>query len=313
MLGAERIGWLVLVLVGWSCCQVAPATAQSPRSAAGENMSLTTKDGVRLKATYYPSELGKEAVPVVMLHDYKESRTVFNGLAEALQNPPGGQRPSHAVITVDLRGHGESTSQQSPNGRTRELETARLGKQDFRNMVLYDMEAVRKFLVKKNDSGELNLNKLCLLGSGMGANVATSWAAVDWSTQNLANRKQGQDVKALVLTSPEWNYSGLPLLKPLKHPGVRERISTLIIYGKKDSKAAKSAETVNKNLKRYHPDPPPGKGPEHKDLVLIARPTSLQGTRLLTDPNFGMLPDLEFFLDARLSQQDYEWIQRRRQ
>jgi predicted esterase len=311
MLGAKRSGWLVVMFMGWLCWQVSPSEAQRRRSAAGENLSLTTKDGVQLKATYYASDLGKEAVPVVMLHDFKESRTVFNGLAQALQSPPEGEGPSHAIITVDLRGHGESTSQQNASGQTRELESARLGKQDFRNMVLYDMEAVRKFLVQKNDAGELNLNKLCLLGSGMGANVATSWAAVDWSAPQLANRKQGQDVKGLILTSPDWNYSGLPLLRPLKHPGVREKISILLIYGKQDRKAAKSAETVHKNLERYHPDPPPGQGPEKKDLVLIDRPTSLQGTRLLTDPNFGMLPDVAFFLDARLSQQDYPWIQRR--
>ena len=37
------------------------------------------------------------------------------------------------------------------------------------------MEAVRRFLVKENDKGELNLNSLTLLGSGMGANVAAYW------------------------------------------------------------------------------------------------------------------------------------------
>lgn len=272
---------------------------------------MRTKDGVRLKATFYASELGKEAVPIVMLHDFKESRTVFNGLAKALQGSSEGNSPSHAVLTVDLRGHGESTTQEGRNGATREFETARLGKQDFRNMVLYDMEAIRKFLVKKNDAGQLNLNKLCLLGSGMGANVATSWSVVDWSAPPLASRKQGQDVKALVLTSPEWNYTGLPMNKPLKHRDVREKISMMIIFGKEDRKASKSAETINKNLERYHPDPPPGSGPEEKDLVLLGQPTSLQGTRLLTDPSFRILPKLEFFLDARLSQQDFEWIQRR--
>jgi len=312
MLCVKRFGWVMLVVMGWSCWQVSAAPAQRQKSEAGERVSLTTKDGVRLKGTFYQSDLGKEAVPIVMLHDFKESRTVFNGLAQALQSPPEGNRPSYAVFTVDLRGHGESTSQQGLNGQTRELDVAKLGKQDFRNMVRYDMETVRKFLVKKNDAGALNLNKLCLLGSGMGANVATAWAAVDWSAPILASRKQGQDVKGLVLTSPDWNYSGLPMLKPLRHRGVREKISMLIIYGKEDRKATKSAETVHKNLKRYHPDPPPGEGPEKKDLILLGRPTSLQGTRLLTDPRFRILPKLEFFLDARLSQQDFEWIQRRR-
>jgi len=310
MLRAARIGCFGLVFVSWFCWQVPSSSAQRRGSSADNAVTLTTKDGVRIKVSYYPSNLGKEAVPLVMLHDFKESRAVFNGLAQTLQTPSNGESPSHAVLTVDLRGHGESTTQRGRNGQTRKLDAAKFGKQDFRNMVHYDMEAVRKFLVKKNDAGELNLNKLCLLGSGMGANVATSWAAVDWNTQKLATRKQGQDVKGLILTSPEWSFRGLPLLRPIKHRDVREKISMLIIYGKQDRKATKSAETLHKNLERYHPDPPPEAGPEKKDLILLGRPTSLQGTRLLTDPNFRMLPDLEFFLDARLSQQDFEWIRR---
>jgi len=311
MLRRNSIVWLILVLLNSSCWQVAPAAAQRQDSKSYEKITLKTKDGVRLKVSYYPSSLGKEAVPIVLLHDYKESRTVFNSLARTLQSPSESDRPSHAVIAVDLRGHGESTSMEGPNGQTRKLEAARFGKQDFRNMVLFDMEAVRRFLVKKNDAGDLNLNKLCLLGSGMGANVATSWAAVDWSTPKLASRKQGQDVKGLILASPDWGYRGLPMLRPIRNVDVRQKISMLIIYGKQDRKAAKSAETVHKNLERYHPKLLPEEGPEKKDLVLIARPTSLQGTRLLIDPNFNVLPTLEFFLDARLSQQDYEWIRRR--
>ena len=44
-------------------------------------------------------------------------------------------------------------------------------------MSLMDMEAVRSFLVGKNDKEELNLNRLCIVGLGMGATVAVNWAA----------------------------------------------------------------------------------------------------------------------------------------
>ncbi|MEM8945157.1 MAG: alpha/beta fold hydrolase [Planctomycetota bacterium] len=312
---AVRLGVSALVSIVWLGGQHSVVQAQgnraSSRKDAAETVKLPTKDGVMLKASYYPSSMGKDAVPIVLLHDYKESRAIFNGLARALQSPPNGQASSYAVLTVDLRGHGESTVAQTRNGQTVELEAARFGKQDFRSMVLYDMEAVRKFLVKQNDASRLNLNKLCLIGSGMGANVATSWAAVDWSAPQLASRKQGQDVKGLVLVSPDWSFRGLPLLKPLRQPGVRQAVSMMIVYGKEDNKATKSAMTVNKNLEKFHPDPPPELGPEAKELIVIGRPTSLQGSRLLTDPSFRLLPDVEFFLDARLVQQDYEWIQRR--
>ena len=53
-------------------------SARAARVAPPEEVVLTTKDNVRLGATYYPSSLGREAVPIVLLHDYKEGRTVFN-------------------------------------------------------------------------------------------------------------------------------------------------------------------------------------------------------------------------------------------
>lgn len=312
MRSATRIALLMLFSIGIVGGLVRESRGQGDRDSNEDTVKLQTRDGVTIKATYYPSDLGKDAVPIVLLHDFKENRKMFNGLARALQSPPNGETPSHAVLTVDLRGHGESTTVQARNGNTFELEAARLGKNDFRNMVLFDMEAVRDFLKDKNDAGALNLNKLCLIGSGMGANVATAFAAKDWSMPPLASRKQGQDVKGLVLVSPEWSYRGLPMLKPLRHPGVRKEISMLIVYGEQDRDAKKSAETVHKNLEKFHPDPPPEAGPEAKDLVMLKRPTSLQGTRLLTDPSFRILPNLEFFLDARLSQQEYEWIRRSR-
>ena len=118
-------------------------------------------------------------------------------------------------------------------------------------------------------------------------------------------------MKGLVLVSPEWAHRGLPLLKPIKQPGVREEISLMILYGDQDRKAKKSVQTINKNVERYHPDPPPEAGPEAKDLVVITRPTAIQGSRLLADPKFRLLPNLEFFLNARLVQQEHDWIKRR--
>lgn len=303
--------WTLLGVAGWLAFGSSVATAQrSFRASAPEEIKLTTKDGVKLAATYYPSSLGKEAVPVVMLHDFKESRTVFNNLAEALQE--GGEgRDSRAVITVDLRGHGESTVQVSGDGRIRDLDASRLRPSDFQDMVAQDMEAVRRFLVEENDAGKLNLNNLCLVGAGMGANVATYWAAVDWAAPRLAALKQGQDVKALVLASPEWSFQGLRLLRPLKQPNVRKDVSFFIVYGDQVSQAKEDANTVYKNLSKYHPEPPRSKIRELKDLFLINLPTKLQGTMLLTSPEFGMLPSLDDFIDARITQKHFGWESRK--
>jgi len=286
---------------------VLPQTSLRPASA--EEVKFETKDGVKLAATYFPSSLGKEAVPIVMLHDDQESRAVFSALARELQNPESQELKSHAVLTVDLRGHGESTMQVGRNGTTRQLEADRFKAMDYQNMVRFDMEAVRHFLRKKNDAEELNLNKLCLLGSGMGASVATAYAAYDWSVPPLARIKQGQDVKALILASPRRSFGGLSLIKAIKHPAVRQRLSIMLVYGARDSAAAKDAKNIYKLLSKYHKSPP-DQPREKRDLVIFPQPTSLKGTRLLTDPSFAMLPKLDIFLENRLSQQDFEWSKR---
>src|SRR6478736_1489198 len=77
-------------------------------AAAAESVSLTTRDGVLLKISYFPgtarkgSPQAKQTTPVVFLHDHKGSRAVFAGLVQKLQaNGKGeGERPSFAAVTV---------------------------------------------------------------------------------------------------------------------------------------------------------------------------------------------------------------------
>lgn len=282
-------------------------------AAAPENVTITTADDVRLGATYHPSLMdnAREAVPIVILHDYKEGRTVFNSFARALQRPEDPRLDSHAVLTVDLRGHGSSTAAVGINGQSYTLDAAKFRPADFEDMVRLDMEAVRKFLVDKNDEQQLNLNKLCLIGCGMGADVALIWATVDWDAPPLANRKQGQDVKGLILVSPIWRQKGLPLVNSLRHPDVTGRVSTMLVFGNEDKKFREDAENVYKNFERNHPEPPIEKMREQKDLFRFALPTALQGSKLLTEPRFEMLPRIRLFLKTRLSDQRYEWVQRR--
>jgi pimeloyl-ACP methyl ester carboxylesterase len=280
-------------------------------------ISLPTKDGVRLGITYYPSNAGQDAVPVVMLHDFGETRAVFNPLATALQKPrnPDGPEPkiaSRAVITVDLRGHGESKTAVSPTGGTVELDAARFQAADFEAMVVQDMEAVRSFLVEQNDAGALNLNNLCVVGSGMGANVAVLWAARDWATPPLAVRKQGQDVKALVLLSPLWNYRGLLLRDAMKFPPVQQQLSIFLAYGGADRKFAKDGENIARIFERFHPEPPPDQVQQRKDYFLYSPDTLLQGTKLLNSREFGVGPKIANFIEARLGAGNFPWMQRKR-
>ncbi len=202
-----------------------------------QDVSLRTDDGVDIKATFYPSTLEKkekkDAVPLIVLHGLKGDRGDCESLALYLQGL------GHAVITPDLRGHGESTQLIRPDGSKIVLSANHLKPTDFGLMVTKDMETVKSFLIKKNNNEELNIERLGVIGAEMGAVVAINWAAQDWNWPVLATGKQGQDVKALVVISPEWNFKGLSIADALKTPAMRSEISLLIVSGKQSREAGR--------------------------------------------------------------------------
>jgi len=305
---------LAVALIG----QASTASAQIQRVPPPTVHSLTTKDRVQLKITYYGSNAGQQAVPVIMLHDFNETRAVFERLALALQIPPEPEEApaaappieSRAVVTVDLRGHGESKTAFAPDGTALEVDAARFQMEDFQAMVLQDLEAVRSFLVEQNDAGMLNLNKLCVVGSGMGANVGVLWAARDWATPPLPVRKQGQDVKALVLVSPRWRDRGLILRDAFKFPPIQRQLSVLLAYGAADRAVAEDGENIEKILARFHPEPPADQVQERKDFFVYKPQTRLQGTNLLKE--FGLGPRIASFIEARLGSKDFPYVQRKK-
>ena len=200
------------------------------------------------------------------------------------------------------------------SGREIELNADRFRPPDFANMVNFDMEAVRSFLVERNDAGELNLNRLCLIGAGMGASVALNWAAQDWSAPPLTSGKQGQDVKGLVLVSPQWNFRGLAVRNALMQPGVRSQISVLIVFGnaKKSHKVARDSLRIYKQFERYHPQPPPELAQEKQDLFLLdSLDTTLQGADLLNQRGFNVDLAISDFIELRIARPDFPWSQRR--
>jgi pimeloyl-ACP methyl ester carboxylesterase len=314
--GRLRLAIIGLVLAGGAAEGRAQGRAALPPPPVEH--TLTTKDGVQIRITYYASNAGAQATPVILLHDRNETRAVFNSLAKLLQSPRAPDdapelkvNRSRAVVAVDLRGHGESKTAFDSQGAPVELDASRFGQVDFQNMVLFDMEAVRSFLVEQNDAGLLNLNKLCIVGSGMGANVAVLWAAKDWATPNLAVRKQGQDVKALVLLSPRWNYNGLSLKEPMKFRPIQQSLSILLAYGEEDPGVARDCKNIDKILARFHPEPPADQVQTRKDYYLIAEKTNLQGTELLTSREFGLTPIVAGFIEARLGRREFPHVTRK--
>jgi len=278
-------------------------TKEASKIPPPKDIDLETRDGMILKATYYPSTLGKEALAVLMLHDFEGSRMDFAPLALELQ------RVGHAVLTLDLRGHGESTSSKGSN---RQLSASQLTTQDFRLMVAEDIERAKRFLLEQNNQGALNIEKLCVIGAGMGATLAMEWALVDWNWPQLPTHKQGRDVKALVLISPEFTFRGLSGANLFKNPEAARRISALIIFGDGKPKAAQDAKRIHGMFERLRPKTV--EKPEQRDLFFIPQKTNLQGTKLLDEKNlraFKIDQMVFHFLRLRLAEQSYSWTDRR--
>ena len=241
-----------------------------------EPTKVQTNDGVELSLTYYPSAAskdparGKQVTPVVLLHDEKDTQGMFSSLATRLQTAgPNGKQPSFAVVTVDLRGHGVSIRQTAPNGATRELDAAKLNRNDILAMSAQDMEAVRGFLVVKNDAGELNLNKLCLVGVGLGATVAVNWAAQDWDRAAAVGRQTGTGRQgAGARFAATGSIAAIMLQQALRRADLKKQLAWMLIYGEQNPEQATDVKRIYRQLERYPPRAGIGPGTAAKSGVV---------------------------------------------
>ncbi|MEN6407971.1 MAG: alpha/beta fold hydrolase [Thermoguttaceae bacterium] len=286
-----------------------------PKLPKPEDVSIETDDGVELALTYYPGPNGKQSVPVVLLHGWKQSRNDFRDMALALQ------AAGCAVVTPDLRGHGQSLRRKGVQ-RDETLNAATMSSGQFAAMADYDMMAVKKFLWKRNNAGELNLDKLCLIGAEMGASVALNFALADARDQDdnpvaRADYKIGRFVKALVLISPELAFRGLPVRQAAVYPPIRDDVSMLIFVGRQDSKAFDEAKRVHGLVERHRPEPTGVTAAERNDkrtLFFVKCDTRLQGEKLL-DPRFNLSGLTIEFIQRRLikseSSKAWTWQERK--
>ncbi|MGD9644210.1 MAG: alpha/beta fold hydrolase [Pirellulales bacterium] len=262
---------------------------------------MVTKDGVLLKATWYASRKKKEAVPIIMLHQYRGSRADFRDLALYLQT-----EKEHAVIVPDLRGHGDSLSYET-NGSKGRFDVERLRPTDFDRMASQDVETVKRFLMRKNNDGELNIEKLCVVGAEMGAMVGIRWAWGDWAwgSQRVSTIKQGRDVKALTLISPELRFKNFRA-STLAQPPIAGQVSVQIVAGANDAGAVKNAKQVHNLISKLYLDRPQ----EQMVFLDTGYKTRLQGTKMLGE-GLGLEERIAQFIDLRAVKQPYSWMERK--
>ena len=68
----------------------------------------------------------------------------------------------------------------------------------------------------KNNLGELNIEMLAILTVGKMAAQAVQWSVNDWKWEPIGGIKQGKDVKAILMISPERKLKGMSMAQNLK-------------------------------------------------------------------------------------------------
>src|SRR5580698_3816273 len=242
------------------CALPAVSAPGAPGPAAPTPRVLQTDDNWGIYITYFPAPgdrevFTKEAPVVILLHGDKQNRLVYEGprgLATRLQ------QEGCAVITVDLRKHGQSTNVAQVGGDsapTRSTE-ASIQASDYRNMVEFDLEVVKRFIQQLHQAKKLNMRKLGIVAAGSSVGVAAAFADADWNKEPYDDAPaddmktpRGQDVRALVFLSPPARVKGLSLaesITDIRNPDWN--IAFMTLYGKANRTDKKDAESLHKKL-----------------------------------------------------------------
>jgi len=258
------------------CVDAAAQERKTKTKQAPVDRSLRTKDDWEIKITYYESVKGMEAEVVVLLHHEGGNRFIWqgdDGFAERLR------KEGYAVISVDLRKHGESRLAAVASARNRSNGSGvRLTKDDYIRMVTLDLAAVKQFIYDEHQRQNLNMRKTAVVAPEMSTALAINFAWNDWMTPPFpdapsieSRTPRGQDVRALILLSPEDKPPIRPALKDLRNPAWG--VSVLICYGRNDKRDNGVSAKIQRELLRI---------PENKERVyLLDYDLPLRGTALL--------------------------------
>jgi dienelactone hydrolase len=172
---------LPALLVVAVLCLGTPAQAASlPKGA--EAVRLTSSDQHDIAAWYFKP--AKEKSPaLILLHMRGSDKSSFASLATKLHTE------GFAVISIDLRGHGDS---QFPDGSRPDFKDLQNG--DYLAM-LNDVRAAHDFLAGKP---AVDAERVGIIGASIGANLAIMYAATDRRVRTVVALSAGLDYKGLI-------------------------------------------------------------------------------------------------------------------
>ncbi len=293
----------MVAVLGALLCETNNACAQAPpKKTTSEDRALIAKDGASIQITYFKSTVGQDAPVVVMLHGKGSNRLAWKLYAEALQ------KADFAVVTVDLRGHGESSGGSGAGASGKKSDSNAPKARDYQAMVTFDMEAVKKFLFEEHQKKQLNMNKLGIVAADMSTPVAIAYTEYDWEKKpyddapTLAQQTpRGQDVQALVLLSPEATVPGLNVSKSV---GVIRVLGRPVLIGV----GSKKRDDLTAANKIYDLLALKKEGYEH--IYFEKYDTPLEGTNLL-GKNLKVEQHMYAFLVKHVKDYKSDWRDRK--
>lgn len=273
-----------------------------------QEITLTAPDGWPISITYYESSNAADSPVVVLLHGKGGNKRVWDR-----QFAPILQQNGYAVVSVDLRKHGNSMKPSADGGGSKNQKPSaktKLSALEYKAMVGLDMETVWRFLFKEHQEKHLNMQKTAVVASDMSVPIALTYAYLDWSKRPYddapvlaAKTPKGQTVRAMVLISPESSVPGLSATRPLvalKQPLFG--ISFLVCSGKSDSL---DRGVTKKLFSQLTGVPDSGNRMYSKEFPGKLRGTDMLGKRL------GIELEILKFLDVHLKKLPGNWSDRR--
>jgi len=175
---------------------------------------------------------------------------------------------------------------------------------DDRDFLLrvFDMQVWQNFLINENNQERLNIRKLNLVGTEMGAGLAVHWCRSDQAGAKLT--------KTMTLISPVVPANAMDArgigtyLGYLNNAAMKNSLSTMIIYGGKNQRFKEDAEKVKATLL--------GKGNVDNETGLKAKyplipwDTEKQGRDLFSLASAPIDRGIPLFIKDRLGQREVE-------
>lgn len=172
-----------------------------PAAFTRQIVTIECDDGYRLAGDYMHRRQARGKLPgILLIHEMGQDRRVWYPLSIHLAGR------GYAILTVDLRGHGENPGKMGNPDKTRD----ELSPEDFLMMPRDIRNSIGHLAIKR----EIDSGRICVIGAGLGANLALIAASETWADA----------IRCAIAISPGLDYHGLKTADPARNIAANKAI-----------------------------------------------------------------------------------------